>query len=86
MDFKNPLDVGTLVELFSALMAIFMIISVPIVVFFLIYSGFLYVTARGNPEKIQVAKRSLLYGLIGGSIIAGAVAILEIMKNLVGEF
>lgn len=46
----------------------------------------MYVTAQGNPQKIEVASRSLLYGIIGGVIILGSVAILAIVKNVVGAF
>jgi hypothetical protein len=56
------------------------------VVIFIIYAGFLYVTARGNAEQIQKASRSLLFAAIGGVIIIGSVVILGIMSNIVGAF
>ena len=69
-----------------AIMNVVIIIATPIIVFFLIYAGFMYVTAQGNPQKIEIASRSLLYGIIGGVIILGSVAILAIVKNVVGAF
>ncbi|MCA9360432.1 hypothetical protein KC730_00905, partial [Candidatus Kaiserbacteria bacterium] len=62
------------------------IMATPIVIFYLIYAGFLYVTARGNPEKIKVASQALLYGVIGGVILIGAVAITQIVQNVVNAF
>jgi hypothetical protein len=62
------------------------VISIPIVILFIIYAGFSYVTAQGNPEKLQVANRSLIYGVIGGVIIIGSVAILQIVQNTVNAF
>jgi len=70
----------------QAILNMVIVISIPIVVLFIIYAGFLYVTAQGNPEKLQVANRSLMYGVIGGVIIIGSVAILQIVENTVNAF
>jgi len=60
--------------------------AVPVIVFFLIYSGFMYVTAQGNPEKIKQASLALTYGIIGGVIILGSWAITAIVRNVVDAF
>lgn len=73
-------------QLFAALLNVVIIIATPIVVVFLILAGFKYITARGNPQTITDAHRSLLYGVIGGVIIIGAVAILTIISNTVAQF
>jgi hypothetical protein len=83
---KNPLAINTIEELLVAILNILIIIAIPIVVFFIIYSGFLYVTARGNAQQVEQATRSLTYAIIGGVLIIGAVAIAEIVKNLVQSF
>ncbi len=57
--------------------------AIPFVVFFIIYAGFLYVTARGNPGTIEQAHKALLYAIIGGLLIFGARAILAIITNTV---
>jgi hypothetical protein len=69
-----------------ALLNVFIVIATPIVVIFIILAGFKYVTARGNPSDIQEATRALTYAIIGGVLIIGAVAIAEIIKNLVTSF
>lgn len=86
MSFDNPLNFPTIDSLLMAVLNVVIVVSIPIVVFFLIFSGFLYVTARGNAEKIKQASRALTYGIIGGVIIVGSVAILAIVENLVNEF
>jgi len=83
---NNPLAFPTITELLQAILNIVIVVSLPIVALFIIYAGFLYVTAQGNPEKLQQASRALLYGIIGGVIIIGSVAILTIIENLVAEF
>ena len=83
---NNPLRVTSITGLLEALLSIVIVLATPIIVFFIIYSGFLYVTAQGNPEQIKQASRSLTYAIIGGVIIIGAMAIATIVKNLVAAF
>jgi Type IV secretion system pilin len=71
-ELQNPIRFGSLIEVLSAILDILVIFAVPIIVFFLIYAGFMYVTAQGNAAKITAATNALLYALIGGVIILGA--------------
>jgi len=82
----NPLRVNTITELLAAILNIVIVLAVPIIVFFIIYAGFLYVTAKGNAQQIEQATRSLTYAVIGGVLVLGAVAIAEIISNLVQSF
>ncbi|OGG66220.1 hypothetical protein A3I99_00530 [Candidatus Kaiserbacteria bacterium RIFCSPLOWO2_02_FULL_45_11b] len=82
----NPLRVNTITELLAAILNIVIVLAVPIIVFFIIYAGFLYVTAKGNAQQIEQATRSLTYAIIGGVLVLGAVAIAEIISNLVQSF
>lgn len=52
-----------------------------VIVFMIIYSGFLFVTARGNPDKISDAKRMLLYVLIGAAILLGSIVIAQAING-----
>lgn len=84
---KNPISgFPDLQSLIVAIINVIIIIATPIVIFFIIYAGFSYVTAQGNATKIQDATRSLTYAVIGGVLIIGAFAIAEIIKNLVNSF
>lgn len=83
---NNPIKVSSVQELLVILLNLVIIIATPIVVLFIILAGFKYVTARGNPGKIQEATQSLMYAIIGGVLIIGAVAISEIIKDLVNSF
>src|SRR6056297_3404651 len=83
---ENPLRFNSLESLIVGILNVLLVIAVPIIVFFIIFAGFSYVTAQGNPEKIKQASRSLTYAIIGGVLILGAVAISEILKNIVAAF
>jgi hypothetical protein len=43
-----------------------------VAVVFIIYSGFLFVTAQGNETKLATAKKAFLYSVIGTAILLGA--------------
>ena len=66
-DLPNFLTVGTIEELILAILRIIITVAVPIIILFIIYAGFLYVTARGNAEQTQKATRALTYSIIGGT-------------------
>lgn len=83
--FPNPIKTDSIAGLFTALLDILVVFATPIVVFFIIYAGFLYVTARGNVETISKAHRALLYAVIGGVIILGGSVLIEVIEGTVNE-
>lgn len=56
-----------------------------IVVFFIIYAGFLFVTARGDTTKLEKAKTTFLYTVIGAAILLGATVLATVIKNTVDQ-
>ena len=69
ISLNNPLEgIGSIEGLVKTLLNVLIVLAVPIVVFFIILAGFKYVTARGEPAKLEEAKRSLVYAIIGGVI------------------
>lgn len=73
----NPIEstASNIPQFIRAILDLVVKIGGPIVIFFIIYSGFLFVVARGNPEKINIAKTTLFWTIIGAVIILGAVTI-----------
>jgi hypothetical protein len=84
--FGNILAFPSVEALLVAILNVAIIISTPIVVLYIIYAGFMYVTARGDAEQVKQASRALTYGVIGGVIIVGGVAIVQIMSSVVEGF
>lgn len=80
----NPIGETKTIEAFLALVlgAAFKI-GAPIVVLAVIYSGFLFVKAQGNPEEITKAKDALMYSLIGAAVLLGAQAISKIIVDTI---
>ncbi len=84
---ENPLNnISSLEGLLVAILNIFITLMIPVIVFFIILAGFKYVTAQGNPSKIEEATTTFMYAVIGGVVILAAVAIAEIIKNTVAAF
>ena len=83
---ENFIKFDKVEDLLVGILNIFIVIAVPIIILFIIYAGFLYVTARGNAQQIEQATRAFTYAVIGGVIILGAVALSEVIKNVVDAF
>lgn len=58
-------------------------IGIPLIALALVYSGYLFVTATGNSEKISKAKDAFIYALIGGAVLLGSWAIAQMISDTV---
>ena len=83
---KNPLATNSIQEFLEAVLTVVMVLAVPVIIFFVIYSGFLYVTARGNSEQVKKATTAFTYAIVGGLIVLGAMVLVSIIQNLVSAF
>jgi Type IV secretion system pilin len=84
---ENPLNnINSIDGLLVAILNIIMVLMIPVIVFFIIYAGFKYVMAQGNASQVEEATRALTYAVIGGVLILGAVAISQIIQNVVRAF
>lgn len=72
---QNPLKFNDFGDIVKALAGAVAKIGLPIAVLFLIYSGFLFVTAQGNEQKISKAKTTFFWTIVGTVLIIGAWAI-----------
>jgi hypothetical protein len=84
----NPLKEGTnsLYDFISLVVNnVILPIGGVIAVIYIIYAGFLFVTASGNEAKLKTAKTAFLYAVIGTAILLGAWAISEAVKGTIGQ-
>ena len=79
----NPLDVSSFCGLVQKLLNAGLQLGVPVALLFLVYSGFLFVVARGNPTKLQHAKANFAYVLLGIAIYFGAWLLGQIVANTI---
>lgn len=72
----NPLGAGTNLEQFiQDILALVIRIGSIVIIFMLVYVGYLFVTAGGEPGKISEARKALQWTVIGALILLGAQAI-----------
>jgi len=71
---SNPLGetIKDLPTFIATILDIVVNIGLPIAIFFIVYAGFLFVTARGNESKLETAKLAFLYSIIGTAILLAA--------------
>ena len=82
---QNPLNVDSIEDVILLLVDILIYIGVCFAILAIIWVGFQFVLAQGNPEKIKDAKRWFFYIIIGLAILISAKVIIEVVENtLVG--
>jgi len=89
-DFKieNPLKGGadSILDLIAFIVNdIILPIGVTIAALAIIYSGFLFVTSQGNETKLEKAKQTFMYTVIGAAILLGAWTIVGAITGTICE-
>jgi hypothetical protein len=79
----NPLKVATLDALITEILGYAIMLGGIFLTLMLVYVGFQFVMAQGNPEKVTAAKSMLLWTAIGGMLLLGAQAIALVITNTV---
>lgn len=78
---ENPLKADTIGELITTIADFAMTIGLPIAIIFIVYSGFLFVSARGDEKKLETAKEGFKWAIIGAAILVGAKFLAEAIVN-----
>lgn len=83
--FKSPLKEGleTVDGFVSALLKAVITVAFPIAVLVIVYSGFLFVTAQGNSEKLEKAKTNFIWTIIGVGVLLGAFALSKLLEGTI---
>ncbi len=82
---RNPISSDSLADFFAKFLGILVQVGFPIIILAIIYTGFLFVKAQGNPEELQTAKRAFLWTIVGAIILLGASAISVLIQGTVNE-
>ena len=83
---QNPLNhINSLPELLHAILQAVVELGSILLVVMLVWVGFLFVMAQGNPEGISKARSALIWTLIGGLILLGAEAISLVVQATVSQ-
>lgn len=82
----NPIKgVDSIEQFLNTLLQAVVKIATPIVVLMIVYSGFLFIKAQGNPEELKTAKKAIMWTVIGAIVVLGAFALSEAIKGTVDD-
>ncbi len=84
--FCNPLgSINSFSDFVAAVLNIVVSIGIPIAALAIMFSGFMFVTAQGDVEKLKTAKSAFLWSVIGTAVLLGSWAISEAISTTVGS-
>jgi hypothetical protein len=88
INLENPLagTIDTIPQLFQKIVEIIIKIGIPLIAMAIVYSGLLFVTARGSDEQLKKAKSALLFAVIGGLILLASWLVAEAIKDALTSF
>jgi hypothetical protein len=83
--FCNPIQYNTIQDFLVAILNAVVLILFPIIVLMLVYCGFLFVRAQGNPTEITKARTIFFWTLVDGLIVLGSEALSLAIAATVSE-
>lgn len=78
---QNPLKVNSIEEVIYLGIDLLIYVGVAFSIIAIIFVGFQFVMAQGNPKEIDVAKKRFLNIIIGLAVLISSKVIVEIVKN-----
>jgi hypothetical protein len=83
IEFCNPISYNDMESFLLAIVNAIIYILFPIIVLMIVYTGFLFVKAQGNPAKLSEARTALMWTIIGGLIVLGSYALAIAIKSTI---
>jgi len=84
---QDTLDAEGVVRIFDNLAEFIIVVGIAVGVIYIVWNGIKIATAGGNVTKLQDAKKSLGWGVVGVLVILGVYVIINTIQNLVtGKF
>lgn len=81
---SNPLGENTtFAVLINKVADVVIAIGIPIAALFIVYAGFLFVSARGSEEQITKAKTMFYWTVIGTMLVVGAKVIAQALESTI---
>ncbi|MEI6864225.1 MAG: hypothetical protein WCK46_02575 [Candidatus Adlerbacteria bacterium] len=77
----NPLAAETICGALKLFLTVLLTLAIPVAVLFIVYAGFLFIWARGDPKGLQKARANLFYVVLGVGIFVGAWLLGQVVAN-----
>ncbi len=85
VQFQNPIKSGSVAEVMLGFFKILVQLGAVAVTLAIVYAGFLFVVAKGNPEQLNKAKTTLFWTIIGSMVLLGAQVIAQVIENTIKQ-
>ncbi|MEK7093147.1 MAG: hypothetical protein AAB927_01550 [Patescibacteria group bacterium] len=82
---QNPLQFNDIAGFIAGALKVLVMVALPIISLFIVYSGFLFVSAQGNTEKLATARSNFFWVVIGAILILGAWVIATLIGGTVTQ-
>jgi hypothetical protein len=82
---NDPLRFNDIPTFIAGALKVLVIVALPIITLFIVYSGFLFVLARGKPDALTKARENFIYVVIGSILILGAWVIATLIGGTVSQ-
>ena len=79
---ENPLKAKSFEDLINRLIDFIFKLAIMIAPIMIIVAGFYFITAAGEPEKINTAKKIILWTLIGLLVVLSAKGLIVLFKEI----
>lgn len=80
----NPLSSETFGDLLDKLVDFIFFVGIAVAPIMVLIAGFYFLTAGGDPKKVDTAKKIILYTIIGFAIILMARGLIGIINQILG--
>ncbi|MFA9262373.1 MAG: hypothetical protein ACEQSB_03395 [Undibacterium sp.] len=84
IDVASPLTLTKVDDLFGKILSYLQTVIVTIALIFLLIGGFLYITSGGDSGRIETAKNSIFYALLGLALALAAPAFIKQIYDILG--
>ena len=81
----NPVQFSGIAEFIAGALKVMVMVALPIISIFIVYSGFLFISAQGNEEGLTKARNNFFYVIVGSILILGAWVIATLIGGTVTE-
>lgn len=82
---ENPTNIPTLYDFIKAILTVVVKIGIPIATIFIIWAGFLFLTAQGDEAQLTKAKHAFVWACIGTAVLLGAWLLATAIKSTIDQ-
>lgn len=81
---ENPLQAESLEDLIYGIIDFIWKVATAVAPLMIVIAGFYFLTAAGNPQQIDTAKKIILYTVVGYAIIMLSAGLILVIKEILG--